>query len=527
MASLYTVLPFDATGTCQRRKHYPLFLSDVARDCSDAAESLSQFDDLISGRGNMDKSPVGYRVYDAHVGETACHIRAGMLLELYGFYQKTPCIGDSSVKRESYLNKYIALLQRTRENAQNLCFQLTMNNTCPTKFGLGSKLEGTDTFVAALGWIEPEMKACGVETTSKSGFPEWDAGNPRLVVRYLIALFVLAKYTEHSKCSKTSHTIVRLQPKKAASYASELIASSWNQQNNLYKGSGCNRIEVRYKSLQKWVSGLCCSWVQVWAARLSFSSATQTLVSHCIKSSPKGLQVVAAYIGFLVCRRVWAENRWPLLLVDRHFCSQGYHLNLFRVTLQPVEPPPTLEHHIVSKLSWHLTQVQPEDIEESSTSQGPIICILGNSIAGSHEEYLSRILDESPECCISSSAQPHRDEQCAANAEHRQHLIETDHDRLSQALLAEHRAYPFPLKEGAMEEDEVKELLDSIRQFLPNDPLDQYFLKSRSEVNELGAGRENMSTFRWEHILAERPRRLGRLLHETTVARRFNGFSLS
>ncbi|KAL4887212.1 hypothetical protein BJY04DRAFT_212260 [Aspergillus karnatakaensis] len=524
MASLYTVLPFDATSTCQRRKHYPLFLSDVARDCSDAVESLSQFADLMSGRGDIENSPVGYRAYDAHVGETACHIRAGMLMELYGVYQQ-------SANEKLYLTKYIACLQQTQENAQNLCFQLTSNNACPTKFGLGSKLEGTDTFVAALGWIEPELKAShGVETetTSKSAFPEWNPGNPRLAVRYLIALFVLAKYTEHSKCSKTNHTIVRLQPKKAASYASELIASSWNQGNNLYKGSGCNRIEVRYKSLQKWVSGLCCSWVQVWAAKLSFSSATQTLVSHCIKSSPKGLQVVAAYVGFLACRRVWAGNRWPLLLVDRYFCSQGYHLNLFRATLEPaVEPPSASDHHIVSTLSWNLTQVRPEDIDDPSASQGPIICILGNSIAGSHEEYLARTLDGSPECCVGSCVRPHRDNQCAANVEHRQHFIGTDHDRLSQALLAEHRAYPFPFKEGAMEEDEVNELLDSIRQFLPNDPLDQYFLKSRSEVNDVGAGRDNMSTFRWEHILAESPRRLGRLLHEATIARRFSGFSLS
>ncbi|KGO42999.1 hypothetical protein PEX1_035010 [Penicillium expansum] len=460
----YTVLPFGATSASQKRENYPLLLSDIVRDCTDAIDSLTLFDELLSSQKH-ENDTAGFKAFDGHVGETACH------------------------------------------NAQAICLKLTSDNTCPSRLGFGSKFDAMDKIISSLGWTEPEYHP----PSNDSQIPEWDVENQHVVIRYLIAMFILGKYRQSCK-SPTQNTVIRLQPKDAAAYASQLISSFWDQKNSLYKATGSNRLDVRFKSLQKWISALSCSWVRIWAAKLSFSEVAQRLVENSIKKSPKGHLVIAAYVGFLVCRRAWAANNWPMLLVDRHFCSEGYHLNAHIATLQGPRTPQDLGHHIIPQLHWELTPVTFDELQKSTLTHVPMICILGNSIHGPHEEYIARISDGPPESSSTSPAPPHTHGSCAENKEHEETFIGMDHDRLSQAILADHRAYPFPLSSPTSGDDDGLYLLDIIRSTLPNDLVDRYFLKSRSEVDNIGGGRKDMGTFRWEHIFAETPGRLAEML---------------
>ncbi|KAJ5382531.1 hypothetical protein N7517_000442 [Penicillium concentricum] len=502
----YTVLPFGATSASQKRENYPLLLSDIVRDCTDAIDSLTLFEELVSSQ-NHENNAAGFKAFDGHVGETACHIRAGILLEIYSFYQKGPHTEVEHPRKDSQISSYIERLEVTRKNAQTICSKLTSENTCPSRLGFGSKFDAMDKIITSLGWIEPGDHPA----SNDSEVPEWDVENHHIVIRYLIGMFILGKYRQCCK-SPTQSIVIRLQPKDAAAYASRLISAFWDQKNSLYKTTGSNRLDVRFKNLQKWISAISCSWVRIWAARLSFSEVAQRLVDNSIKKSPKGHLVIAAYVGFLVCRRAWAANNWPVLLVDRHFCSEGYHLNAYIATLQGSRTQQDLGHHIIPELHWELTPVTFDELQDATLRNVPMICILGNSIHGPHEEYIARISDGPPEGSSKPPEPPPTHGSCAENTEHQKIFIGMDHDRLSQAILADHRAYPFPLSSPTSGDDDGLYLLDIIRSTLPNDLIDKYFLRSRSEVNNIGGGTKDMGTFRWEHIFAEHPGRLADML---------------
>lgn len=265
----YTVLPFGATSASQKRENYPLLLSDIVRDCTDAIDSLTLFDELLSSQKH-ENDTAGFKAFDGHVGETACHVRAGMLMELYSFYQKGCHAGVEHSRKDLQIPIYIERLKLTRKNAQAICLKLTSDNTCPSRLGFGSKFDAMDKIISSLGWTEPEYHP----PSNDSQIPEWDVENQHVVIRYLIAMFILGKYRQSCK-SPTQNTVIRLQPKDAAAYASQLISSFWDQKNSLYKATGSNRLDVRFKSLQKWISALSCSWVRIWAAKLSFSEVAQ------------------------------------------------------------------------------------------------------------------------------------------------------------------------------------------------------------------------------------------------------------
>jgi hypothetical protein len=128
-AMAYTVLPFGVTSTQQRRLHYPLLLTDIVRDCSDAINALRTFEDLISNTQIGDDT-TGYRVFDGHVGETACHIRAGVLLELFFRYRKEHLDRNGYTTKELQITTYVERLELTRNNAQTLCSKLTSGHVC-------------------------------------------------------------------------------------------------------------------------------------------------------------------------------------------------------------------------------------------------------------------------------------------------------------------------------------------------------------------------------------------------------------
>ncbi|KAE8137354.1 hypothetical protein BDV38DRAFT_283194 [Aspergillus pseudotamarii] len=527
---IFTVLPFGATNSQQRRLYYPLLLADVVRDCTDAIDALTVFHNLLSTKETIGNGTTGFKAFDGHVGDTACHIRAGILLDIFAFYREDQGEVMGCRRGELSISSYISNLKLTCNNAQMACSRLTSDNVCPSTLGFGPKHDIMENIITTLGWKEPNDRL-GLNDAVD---PEWNVEDPQLIIRYLVAMFVLAKYKEH--CKLSSHNIVvRLRPKNAAVYGNELISPFWDRNNCQYKEPGCNRLDVRFAALQKWVSALSCSWVRAWSEKLFVTPATQRLVRSSVLQSPKGLLVTATYTGFLVCRQVWAKSQWPLLLVDRHFCSggthrtypfvtrscawlkagTGYHLNAYIATLQQQPKSPSdRRSDMAINIAW---QIRPKTFNELLTydkGNQPMISILGNSVEGPLDDYTARIANMSPDGSLGLSAQQHREEFCGENVEHRKRFLATDQDRLSLAFFADHRCYPFPLHALAAGHDDGEYLPSLIRSLSQNDPTEEHFINSKLEVDELGAGKGYMGIFRWEHILAETPGRLANILQD-------------
>jgi hypothetical protein len=59
----------------------------LVRGALDAIEALELFRGLLLGTNN-DPQSVGFMAFDAHGGDTACHLRAGMLLEVFSVHRQ-------------------------------------------------------------------------------------------------------------------------------------------------------------------------------------------------------------------------------------------------------------------------------------------------------------------------------------------------------------------------------------------------------------------------------------------------------
>ncbi|KAK8040203.1 hypothetical protein PG993_008614 [Apiospora rasikravindrae] len=75
----HLLFPAGKSITKGRRKdEYHVLSTDIVRARIDAVDALTLFHNLIAGADRGDEAP-GYMSFDAHVGETGCHLRAGIV----------------------------------------------------------------------------------------------------------------------------------------------------------------------------------------------------------------------------------------------------------------------------------------------------------------------------------------------------------------------------------------------------------------------------------------------------------------
>ena len=147
---------------------------------------------------------------------------------------------------------------------------------------------------------------------------------------------------------------------------------------------------------------------------------------------------------------------------------------------------------------WPLQPVTLGDLTTNPKyKQQPSITIFGNSMNSCHLDYLSTVYREDRH---HKYLPHHANSSCPEYQDHIQKFITTNHDELSESLLADHCQHPFPVsprQEGLDGEvDAVWCQVEAQRE--------RYALK----VNELGGGPENINVFCWEHVFAETPERV-------------------
>ena len=312
----YPVLPIGASNAVYVRKQYPGLLKDIVRDCTDIINALRCFGTLVSSEYGLAED--GFKMFDAHGGDTACHVRASMLLEIYQHYSQQAKISGKGFLEEVEVNGILTQLYAVRENAQNICAKLTKEKRQPQELGLEAKRDNMIHVVEVLGWeIDPELASSTSSSPSSSDLstsptssdtstpstapsssspfmiprpsssflssstsslaalstPEWNVRDPKLCVLFLAASSILSDHKEFARMG--SRITVRFLPDQAMEYGNRLIAPYWDRSNPNYADFRINRVKDRHCHLQKWMSRISCSWIHKWAERLSFSSSAQ------------------------------------------------------------------------------------------------------------------------------------------------------------------------------------------------------------------------------------------------------------
>ncbi|KAJ5267300.1 hypothetical protein N7478_010108 [Penicillium angulare] len=328
----YPILPMGATSATYVKKHYPALLKNVVHDCTDTIDGIYLFNDLVSAKGNIANETPGFKEYDAHGGDMACHIRAGMLQELYEYHHERTQVTGRSFLDGDVIRQYVDQLHIVRKNAQHACLQLTKRNVNPEKLGIPLKRDTASHIMEVLGWNIESVGSPGIyspcatpgsrnpsTSSSASGsssgtpsgsqtladagesgslssfsamsisssisstsgvsdvdsltFPKWNVEDSRMAVLFLAATSTLSNFKEFARMG--SRITVRFVPKKALDAGNEVIQPYWDRSNTNYADFGINRIKDRNGFLQKWISRLSCSWIQTWATNLGLSQDLQ------------------------------------------------------------------------------------------------------------------------------------------------------------------------------------------------------------------------------------------------------------
>lgn len=284
------LFPASASADKAKRKDdYPALLADIVRGATDSIDALILFRSLVTGHSNGPHT-VGFMAFDAHVGETGCHLRAGMVNDLFTTYL---CLHQSSPGTwqavETWLDEIIARLEAVIAQARTACVKLTKDKVKPSVLGFNQKQETPRKVLVQLGWSEPEQTFSFATKTEKAGQAfepltsasssttlqvdnstdqdrtSWQILNSVILSRFVVYAYVLSKYKAFSFYNGSPNG--SLQPQTADSFTRELMENSWDSGVASVKRSGMRRLENEFRDLQVWLSELSCSWLQSLAKR--------------------------------------------------------------------------------------------------------------------------------------------------------------------------------------------------------------------------------------------------------------------
>lgn len=298
---------FEPRLSNQRKPLYAALLTDVARSASDSIEALKTFRGILYNSESGPKHGT-LMAFDAHVGDTACHLRAGMLLEIYSLHRvmaKHPLTGE--MMAPIWIDEAIQRLIITRDKAQKVCLALTRDRAPPRTLGLGCKDLSISKALGAVEWEEVALSRgplCLYQDTpeythgkfeyfsqgnstplsptssnssqpitplsTESEFPspfrtQWDIYDNRTLLRFVIYCFVLSKYKSYSSINNS--LAARLYPEAAAELGYSVMKGFWDFKNPGYRKAGVDRIIKEFRVLQLWLSDLSCSWLHCIAMR--------------------------------------------------------------------------------------------------------------------------------------------------------------------------------------------------------------------------------------------------------------------
>jgi hypothetical protein len=550
--------PFVKTSNLRHKPtELPRQLFSIIRGGTDAVEALELLLELCSeslianDTTTLDRS--GYLAFDAHVGDTACQLRACMLLEVAKLLRKPESYTVLDTIRSTLCD-----LKKVTEAAKRLLVGLLELDWNKIRAGGLEALKipkagmTVNELLVTLGWsgirrdcfLYDSRSASSSESLASQDSPSsntpsvydsdmgssslstpgpgsetsddndeingvhWNPLDKQQVVRFVVYLYVLSKYKQLTSVGGVYRAT--LKPELAFETGQKLVQQEFGRQ---FVRPNKRAAGEEFTGLQRYVSELSCAWLGPQARKCwSLHPEHQSLLESTIRTSAKGVSSASSYVGYLVLRSLWGEESTPIIITTTRFCpsgklfrphvrsisdsSAGIHRNYFELTthVERENDPNLRGSPVLPNVSWRLSRLTDKNLEDLSQDLEPHIMISGNSINGNAADYYSRL----------PSAHIHRDDQCCDNEKHCNDMLAADHDRVVQAIFAEHRHYAFELsgEESVLSEDVVVQRL--MDESIPG--MSAVWAKSRQEASELGTG-PSYRLYMWQHVALESPAR--------------------
>lgn len=473
------LFPFDSDASkASHLKHKPTELPrqlfHILRGATDAHEALSLYVQLLTEPSLQELgSNLGYHSFDAHVGDTACQLRACMLLEV-----TTRLRQDNTSSTVAVITSTIYELEQLLHQSRELLKELlvldwkkiqsgALDKLGLTKAGLtteelliklgwskqlqladlsriASSRSSYTSVQTALsmtpnpsdlseGWITPASSIGDSETSvsmSKSR-RHWDLFNSDMIIKFLVSSYVLSKYKQLTTINGVY--LATLNPELAFQESQRLCPSNFVQQLGKQFVHPTKRANgEEFLGLQRFLSNLSCAWLGTQSCDMpGLHPNHRALLNSATRTSAKGVKSTSSYVSYLVLRSLWGEGSSPMIITTTRFCPSGFHRNYFRVTMRVVNNGHVNESGISVQptMSWCLKHLTGPELDQLRQCLDPHIMISGNSIDGDGSDYLDRL----------PVSEFHVDDGCSDNKDHCEDMLHSDQDRVVQAIFAGHR----------------------------------------------------------------------------------------
>ncbi|CDO92882.1 unnamed protein product [Kluyveromyces dobzhanskii CBS 2104] len=314
--------------------------------CSDLKEALKDFLALLQKGSALSSSDRGFLVFDAHVTDCGCHLRAQMLQEIITYYQES---GSSKL----FIFDVIAnKLSQLKENCILLIKSLCWENMNGQKLGLPKTIKSYQELLTLIQWDTEEINgiiadhyATGpISLENIKNRSVWDVTKLEVVLEFLYCSHFLSKNKIYNKKENLDSITIDFN---RAFEKRQSLSNQFHCQGAGKHGIGCRYLKHAKPSKNRFVTSV--SHLQSRLALLSilFLESRCSLscnISALQQNSPRNVSAVPNFLHFLILEREWSQKETPILLavraIDEHeYCDIYFEARINKQTFEW-----TLEH---------------------------------------------------------------------------------------------------------------------------------------------------------------------------------------
>lgn len=163
------------------------------------------------------------------------------------------------------------------------------------------------------------------------------------------------------------------------------------------------------------------------------------------------------------------------------------------------------------KIQWELIETDTTALAREKHEASPCLVLVGNSIRGSNEDYVGRVLDTEKDTSL-KKVKHHNDHDCDCFKRHSSRLGAADLDQVLLASFGAHKSYCIPRQVERSETEDLDMLFSGLGSGRDIAQFRQIWKVSREAINELGAGPDNLEVFGLQHVFSETKYGLSQLI---------------
>ncbi|RDB21721.1 hypothetical protein Hypma_011129 [Hypsizygus marmoreus] len=489
-------------------------------------KALSTFRTIIS-KSYLHAHPTSdiLSVFDAHVGDCACHLCLQMLRDLIDHF--------SSPEKKEFIERGIALLNVLKGTTAGLLQQLAKKNGNTQASGFTSIITTSDLlryigFTKFIALVQSESNVSGSSTLAIPSTPEshpFQFSENCEVPLATCRMTVGNQNGSHSDSSSDSNSSYS----SSHSHRSLTVSTEWNLNDTmtiiqflmftrllsvskkaiLEPGPPSQiiaRVDPQFSYAQSEqelealkLVGVPLSTILHSGDKAKNNSLVNNLYFENIAISAHQISCISAYTSILPIHAAWLTMKIPILLVIQRFCSHGYHV-IFQHITPKFSACDLMDSDFASmgQADWfNINMVALEEAISAPWAMTPHFIFICVSMDRRLEDFYGCLADKNQEKF--GCNKPH-DKPCREMDDYAHTIQDINFSHVIMRFFMQHEQFPFPLQ---VRQDGYKHVASLLESNL-GEEVRNVFLKAWSEAEEFGTGR-SARLYSFQHVYSELP----------------------